>query len=1065
MAHDVFISYSVEDKAIVDAVVAILEGRRIRCWVAPRDVMPGQDFAEAIIDAINNSHAVIVVLSSASNNSQYVYREVERAVSKAIPIVTLRIEDVVLSKAMELYLSSTHWLDAVTPPIEEHLEKLADILKRPESIDLLETMESPSQQATSIAEDRLNRQVFIGRERELRQLKASYDKAVLGQGTLVTIEGEPGIGKSSLCEKLAMYVSLHGGNVLHGHCEKMSIPYLPFVEAIRSHVLTNGVSDLSRKPGTTAAYVARIVPEMKHKMKIKLSPLGDPQEERYRLMQAVSDFLTTAAISKPLLVILEDLHDADTGSLDMLTHFSRGLAKAPLLLIGTYRDTELARNQPLSEALTEIQRIPNYQRIKLRKLNAEEVMRMIRALSGQKVSPDLAKTIHEKTEGNPLFVRELVRYLAEKVLDDGGEKGVIITEQMVRETGIPKEVHGIISKRLSKLSPECNRVLSLGAVIGREFRIELLKRLAQISDDELFSTLREAKGAMVLEEYVKVGTEVTYRFSHDFFRKTIYEEIIAPERINIHQRVAQAIESMCVTHLEEHAVELTEHFSHSSNADDLAKAVTYGEMAAKQAHDVYAHAEAIRLLEHTLKVQEALAPADRAKRCDLLISLSDALINAGDTRRVLDVEAPKAWALAEFMQDTERSSRICHLAMLALFYYGTNIAWASPEAALWAERAKSVAKPGTIASAQADTALGIVKCSNRHWEEGIPILARAIESARSLGDINTYWWAASWWLMWASGYQHADEILKLAEELYNSSRNSVSTGVLSWALVSIGDTFLDYARRSHAEEVWHELRNLAQRNGQTRYEVFSMTADAMFATIDGDLEQALNIIDRTTEYAKEMGFTEFAQTPILFAIIRPLLYLGMTENALNISAGHHVDAELLSLAYHGDIAEATQMLEECLTFRYSSRFSEVNEDVLAHKEIGHQFEAFMLETAVVIGYQKAADFLLRRLGTCKSRTTGIFYTTCVDRHLGAAAKLLGRYDEARQYYLRALDVSKNMRFRPENALTRLQIAELILAHFPNEKDQAVEHLNFAVKEFRDMKMKPSLERALNLKTA
>ena len=126
MAHDVFVSYASADKPTADAVCAALESRRIRCWIAPRDVLPGADYAASLIDAISLSRVFVLVLSSNSNQSPHVMREVERAVTKAIPIIPLRIENVALTKSMEYYLSSRHWLDALTPPLENHLSKLAE---------------------------------------------------------------------------------------------------------------------------------------------------------------------------------------------------------------------------------------------------------------------------------------------------------------------------------------------------------------------------------------------------------------------------------------------------------------------------------------------------------------------------------------------------------------------------------------------------------------------------------------------------------------------------------------------------------------------------------------------------------------------------------------------------------------------------------------------------------------------------------------------------------------------------------------------------------------------------
>ena len=130
MAHEVFISYSSKDKAIADAVCAKLENNQIRCWIAPRDILPGTEYGQALVDAIKKSRAVVLVLSSNSNVSPQVMREIERAVSNGIPIIPLRIENITPSESMEYYLSSVHWLDAITPPIEQHLDKLTDTVIR-----------------------------------------------------------------------------------------------------------------------------------------------------------------------------------------------------------------------------------------------------------------------------------------------------------------------------------------------------------------------------------------------------------------------------------------------------------------------------------------------------------------------------------------------------------------------------------------------------------------------------------------------------------------------------------------------------------------------------------------------------------------------------------------------------------------------------------------------------------------------------------------------------------------------------------------------------------------------
>ena len=160
----------------------------------------------------------------------------------------------------------------------------------------------------------------------------------------------------------------------------------------------------------------------------------------------------------------------------------------------------------------------------------------------------------------------------------------------------------------------------------------------------------------MLEEQSRPGS-IRYRFAHAFFRQTLYEELIAPRRLRLHQQVARALERQYASRLEEHAAELAEHFAQSTDRDDLAKAVRYGELAAQRALAVYAYGEAVRHLEQALEVQEVLDPDDKAKRCDLLLALGEALLPAGEPTRAVDEVAPEALELAEALGDRRRASR------------------------------------------------------------------------------------------------------------------------------------------------------------------------------------------------------------------------------------------------------------------------------------------------------------------------------------------------------------------------------------------------------------------------
>ena len=938
---------------------------------------------------------------------------------------------------------------------EKRPNSAGDVLKALESIEQGKVTESVSQVATA-PESPLYRKVFVGREPEQKQLQAAFDGAMSGQGALMMVVGEPGIGKTALCEQLATYVTLRGGKYLVGHCYEegsLSLPYLAFVEAMRSYVLSRETRDLRKELGTGAADVARIVSEVREKLKVEPRTPESPEEERYRLFQAVTSFLTSAAKVQPLLVILEDLHDADKGTLEMLTHVSRHLSGARLLIVGTYRDVEVDRTHPLSAALAELRRVTTFNRVLLRGLNADEVRRMLESIVRQDVPWGLAEAVHRQTEGNPLFVQEVVRHIVEEGLisREGGQWRAARDTPL--EMSIPEGLRDVIGKRLSLLSPECNQLLSVASVIGREFALETLKTVAGISEDVFVNALKEAVQLSILEERSQVGI-IAYRFTHAFFRQTLYEEMIAPQRLQLHRQVARALETLYTRRPEEHAAELAEHFSQSTDPADLTKAVEYGEMAAKRAMNVYAYGEAVRLLDQALKVQRVLDPDDKGKVCDLLLDLCDALYLAADNKRILDIEAPAAFTLAESLGDSSRAIRAC---IIAVYTYSTELRlFTAPQSAEWVERLDRYATPDTTERALADVFLGAGKCQTGEARLGHKLMSQAVDLAHRLGDQDTLFMATGTFLANIGAPQHAAERIRVAEEVWSSSHAGLSP-ITMYPMSWIGDTFLTIGQRQRAEEVCDELRVLAQRGGDIHHEILSAANDSVLTVMDGRLDEAMDMARQTRTRGKETGVEVIANLWVGFTSIRVSVYLGMYLEALErVLRGPQAESQrCLVLAHLVRKEEASEILERRVVSR--PNIGTLRDESPTVPDV------LFLEAAVLISHQRATELLLNRFSGSGLYTPGFWYTTCIPRHLGGAAALLDRPEEARQHYNEAIRVCTEMRFRPELALTRLQLAELILEHYPDEKSDALEHLDFAINEFREMKMQPSLERALRHK--
>jgi tetratricopeptide (TPR) repeat protein len=224
--------------------------------------------------------------------------------------------------------------------------------------------------------------------------------------------------------------------------------------------------------------------------------------------------------------------------------------------------------------------------------------------------------------------------------------------------------------------------------------------------------------------------------------------------------------------------------------------------------------------------------------------------------------------------------------------------------------------------------------------------------------------------------------------------------------------------------------------------------------MNGHLEKAREICQVMMARADEVGLAvvHFAG----FTGLWPLLHLGKADEAVEY-AKHFISpaSTALCLAYLGRNTEVAEILERLVLKRPG--IGTIEDETASYND------AVSLAAAVITENQKAAEMLLKRFTGINVYTTGIYFPTCIALHLGAAAALLGRYDEARQHYQEAIRVCTEMRFRPELALARLQLAELLLERYPDEKKEALEHLDFAIKEFQEMKMQPSLERALRQK--
>jgi tetratricopeptide (TPR) repeat protein len=509
----------------------------------------------------------------------------------------------------------------------ERPESAQDVFNALDAIDLTARGETVEREGTSL--ESLAGGVFVGRQDEMGQLKAALEDVLGGRGRLVTLLGEPGIGKTRTSEEMATYAGLRGAQVLWGRCYETGgqPPYWPWVQAIRSYVREIEPEELRRQMGSSASIVAEIVTDMKERLPEVQPPpeLADPDSARFRLFDSITSFLKSASQSRPLVLILDDLHWSDGPSLTFLEFVAREIGQSRILIIGTYRDMELNRRHPLTVTLGDLSRERLFERVLLRGLAATDIGRFIEIAAGVTPPPELSATVHRHTEGNPLFVTEVVRDLV--------QSGEIAADRTTGESTwsvrIPEGVLEVIGRRLDRLSDRTNDVLTTAAVVGRDFRLEVLKDLADdTTEGQLLDVLDEALDARIIEELTdEVGH---YQFTHALMQETLTGELSTTRRVRLHARIAGSLEGIYGDRVDEHAVELAVHFHEAETLLGPDRLLHYARVAGEQALAAHGYEDAIAHFDRALNARQDV-PID-GEEAAIRVGLSRAQAAAGIVR-------------------------------------------------------------------------------------------------------------------------------------------------------------------------------------------------------------------------------------------------------------------------------------------------------------------------------------------------------------------------------------------------------------------------------------------------
>ena len=823
-------------------------------------------------------------------------------------------------------------------------------------------------------------ETLLGREREIAVLRAALASASRGRGRLVLLSGEAGIGKTRLADAFAVEAREQGARVAWGRCwEAGGAPvYWPWLQAVRSLLRDDDAAELRRLIGPDGAHIAQILPEIRDVLpELPELPDDDSDRARFALFDAQSRLLRSAARDGPIVLILDDLHAADEPSLLLLRFVAMDLADASIVLLAIYREGELAPEDPRLGLLVEVGRVSSAERLAPPGLTVAEVGRYIELVGGEPPATDLPEAVHRETEGNPLFVGEIVRLLADegRLAHPPGGVG--------QPFGLTEGVMAVIGRRLARLSEPCREVLARASIIGVEVPLDLVAAVEERPASELALLFDEAVAAHVLLEPQAPGG--TWRFGHALIRDVLYASLPGSVRRELHVLIGGKLEALAQTSGDLPLAELAHHYVLAGPAAEPGLAIAYAMRAAEHAAAVHAHEEAARLYRLGLQA----GGLDDRSRYGLLMHLGEAAFRSGDRGGSQDAFWQAA-GIAERLRLAEELGR-------AALGYGGMFYWlrAGDDERLvpLLERALAELDPGdsTLRASLLGRLAGALR-DEWSMDRRSALSSEGLAMARRIGDEPTLLNALICHIAAAMGPDSMEEMAELRREI----RGLIATTRESW------DEYLLIIVTAFGED-WSlakaEVETYGRLARKLRQPILEWYYGVMQGTL-GLLEGRLDDVERVLEAARHHGDraqsweSQFSYGLAITTLRREQDRLGEAVKRAHRLAGDHPGYRMLPAlaafvdAATGHVDEARRKLDELAVDGFA----------FLPRDHGWLFGmTYLAETAVLLGDTLRASEIERLLAPYTDRmgfASGEVSSGPVDRVRGLLAAMGGRHDEA-----------------------------------------------------------------------
>jgi tetratricopeptide (TPR) repeat protein len=873
---------------------------------------------------------------------------------------------------------------------------------------------------------------FIGRDEAITRLLAAAEAAREGAGSLVLLAGDPGIGKTRTLTELGSQARQDGMRVLVGRCLDGggAAPFWPWAQIFRAW--SEGQQGLGRieELGIPLGVLAAVFPELRGTFPNLPTPSPlDEDAARFRLLDAAAAVLRRSARKIPLLVVLEDLHWADEGSLRLLSFVARDLSDAPLLLAASYRDADVDDAHPLTRPLADLARTGTT--LALPGLDREAVAKLWTAATGAPPSAALSNRVCERTGGNPLFVLETARSLS--------AQGVV-PETEVDEIPLPEGIRQALRPRVAQRSEACRRMLEQAAVVGEEFGLDLLQRMSatgRAGAVDLLPALAEATEARLVERCP--GSEFRYRFAHALVRELLYDDAGPARQVALHGEVAAALEAHPASS-DSHLAQLAHHACRAAPGGGAEDAIGHACRAAEEAASRWASEEAAHFYSRALDVLHLLPAPKPELHCDLLLARGQAETSCG-RREAAVASLVRASELARECRDPERLARVA----LAFPAAHTSI---TMSASMGGERANALLVEALAGLPEGDSRerARVLARLARGDTAGAERAAEAVAMARRLGDRATLVLAldAQHYALWEP--EHLRQRLAIAAELDRLGRE---TGNLFTSFragqAALGEQ-LELGDRRALRATLDRLDHLVVQLRQPALRLVPFHARACQTFLDGDFAEFERMIREALAIAQTAGGSDaLAVFGGQLAMLRreqdrlAELLPALENSVARFPAMHTARISLAwALAEAGRLDDARAQLEPAVR----GGLETIPRDgfVLLNLHL-------LGETAARVGDRELGAEVYERLLPYTRRAAVLGPVLCygaVDRTLGQLAACLGQHEAAEAHFERALELDAAMEAIPCLAHSRIETARFMLDRSePGDVDEARELLESA----------------------